>query len=122
MKTFFRNFFVILSVLTMTMGFISCSDDDKEDFSSIVGTWAYEEKGYYEEITFKSNGTFIIESEEYYRDEWDSYTDKGSYELDGNKLIVFIDDEISIVTIVSLTSTKLVLIDDEGDSITYYRV
>ena len=120
MKAIFRNLFVIMSVLTMTMGFISCSDD--EDFDSIVGPWAYEEKGYYEEITFKSNGTFIIESEEYYRDEWDSYTDKGSYELDGNKLIVFIDDEISIVTIVSLTSTKLVLIDDEGDSITYYRV
>jgi len=122
MKTIFKHLFIVISVLTMTTGFVGCSDDDNDvSSSSIVGTWIYEEEDYYEEVTFKSNGTMIIESEEYYNGEWESWTERGTYILDGNELIANIDDENIIVTIISITSSKLVLEDDEGDRETYYR-
>lgn len=110
-------------MLSMTLAFVGCSDDDNDvSSSSIVGTWSYEEEDYYEEITFKANGIMIVESEEYYNGEWESWTERGTYELDGDKLIANIDDEIAIVTVVSVTSSKLVLKDEDGDRWTYYRV
>ena len=117
----------MVSMLAMTISFVGCSDDDNDDASSsIVGTWVYEEDYgdddyYYEEITFKSNGTFIVEWEEFYDGDYDSETERGTYELDGNELIVELDDEIIFVTVVSITSSKLVLEDEEGDRIIYYR-
>ena len=126
MKAIFKYLFVMVSMLTMTLGFVGCSDDDNGGDSSIVGTWVYEEdygddECYYEEITFKSNGTFIVKWEEYYYGDYDSETERGTYEVDGDELIVDFDDEISIVTIISVTSSKLVLEDEYGDRITYYR-
>ena len=127
MKAAFKYLFVMVSMLVMTISFVSCNDEDNDELSSsIVGTWIYEEdysddEYYYEEITFKSNGTFIVKWEEYYYGDYDSDTERGTYEIDGDELIVDFDDEISIVTIVSITSSKLVLEDEEGDRITYYR-
>lgn len=127
MKTIFKHLFSIITILTMSVGFISCDDENSEnEASSIIGTWIYEEdydddEYYYEEITFKSNGTFIVKWEEYYYGEYDSETERGTYELDGNELIVELDDEIIFVTVVSITSSKLVLEDEEGDRIIYYR-
>lgn len=127
MKAAFKYLFVMVSMLVMTISFVSCNDEDNDELSSsIVGTWIYEEdysddEYYYEEITFKSNGTFIVKWEEYYYGDYDSETERGTYEIDGDELIVDFDDEISIVTIVSITSSKLVLEDEEGDRITYYR-
>ena len=127
MKTIFKHLFSIIAILTMSVGFVSCDDENSEnEASSIIGTWIYEEdysddEYYYEEITFKSNGTFIVKWEEYYYGDYDSETERGTYEIDGDELIVDFDDEISIVTIVSITSSKLVLEDEEGDRIIYYR-
>lgn len=127
MKAAFKYLFVMVSMLVMTISFVSCNDEDNDELSSsIVGTWIYEEdysddEYYYEEITFKSNGTFIVKWEEYYYGDYDSDTERGTYEIDGDELIVDFDDEISIVTIVSITSSKLVLEDEEGDRIIYYR-
>ena len=127
MKAAFKYLFVMVSMLVMTISFVSCNDEDNDELSSsIVGTWIYEEdysddEYYYEEITFKSNGTFIVKWEEYYYGDYDSETERGTYEIDGDELIVDFDDEISIVTIVSITSSKLVLEDEEGDRIIYYR-
>lgn len=127
MKTNFKHLFSIIAILTMSVGFVSCDDENSEnEASSIIGTWIYEEdydddEYYYEEITFKSNGTFIVKWEEYYYGEYDSETERGTYELDGNELIVELDDEIIFVTVVSITSSKLVLEDEEGDRIIYYR-
>lgn len=127
MKAAFKYLFVMVSMLVMTISFVSCNDEDNDELSSsIVGTWIYEEdysddEYYYEEITFKSNGTFIVKWEEYYYGDYDSETERGTYEIDGDELIVDFDDEISIVTIVSITSSKLILEDEEGDRITYYR-
>lgn len=129
MKTLFKYLFVMLSMMAMTIGFSACSDDDddKGSSSSIVGTWAYEEEYdddeyYYEEITFKANGTFIAESEEYYYGEYDSSTYRGTWEIDGDELIVGIDDEHIELRIISLTSKRLVLENDEDETIRYYRV
>ena len=127
MKAAFKYLFVMVSMLVMTISFVSCNDEDNDELSSsIVGTWIYEEdysddEYYYEEITFKSNGTFFVKWEEYYYGDYDSETERGTYEIDGDELIVDFDDEISIVTIVSITSSKLVLEDEEGDRIIYYR-
>ena len=127
MKIIFKHLFSIIAILTMSVGFVSCDDENSEnEASSIIGTWIYEEDYddddyYYEEITFKSNGTFIVKWEEYYYGDYDSDTERGTYEIDGDELIVDFDDEISIVTIVSITSSKLVLEDEEGDRIIYYR-
>ena len=127
MKTIFKHLFSIIAILTMSVGFVSCDDENSEnEASSIIGTWIYEEdydddEYYYEEITFKSNGTFIVKWEEFYEGDYDSDTVRGTYEIDGDELIVDFDDEISIVTIVSITSSKLVLEDEEGDRIIYYR-
>lgn len=126
MKAIFKYLFVMISMLTITIGFVGCSDDDNDGGSSIVGTWVYEEdygddEYYCEEVTFKSNGTFIVEWEEYYDGDYDSGTDRGTYEVDGDELIVKFDGEISIATIISVTSSKLVLEDEYGDRITYYR-
>ena len=76
---------------------------------------------YYEEITFKSNGTFIVEWEEFYDGDYDSDTVKGTYEIDGDEIIVEFADEISIITIVSITSNKIVIEDEYGDRLTYHR-
>lgn len=122
MKIFFKYLFVMLSLLATTVGFTACTDKDDDLDSSIVGTWAYEEDDYYEEVTFKANGTMIIESEEYWNGEWDYWTERGTYEVDGDELWGYIDDEYFEVRIVSITSTRLVLEDDEDDRITYYRV
>lgn len=127
MKTIFKHLFSIIAILTMSVGFVSCDDENSEnEASSIIGTWIYEEdydddEYYYEEITFKSNGTFIVKWEEYYYGEYDSETERGTYELDGDELIVELDDEIIFVTVVSITSSKLVLEDEEGDRLIYYR-
>jgi len=127
MKAAFKYLFVMVSMLAMTISFVGCSDDDNDDASSsIVGTWVYEEDFgdddyYYEEITFKSNGTFIVEWEEFYDGDYDSDTVKGTYEIDGDEIIVEFADEISIITIVSITSNKIVIEDEYGDRLTYHR-
>ena len=126
MKTTLKYLFVIMSILTMTVGFVGCDDDNDGGSSSIIGTWAYEEdydddEYYYEEITFKSNGTFIVKWEEYYYGDYDSDTERGTYEIDGDELIVEFADEISIITIVSITSNKIVIEDEYGGRLIYYR-
>ena len=117
----------MLSMMAMTIGFSACSNDDEGgSSSSIVGTWAYEEDDddeyCYEEITFKANGTFIVKSEEYYYGEYDSWTERGTWEIDGDEIIVEIDDEYIDIRIISVTSKKLVLENDEDEIVTYYRV
>ena len=129
MKAAFKYLLVMLSMMAMTIGFAGCSNNDDDDkSSSIVGTWVLEEEYddgyYYEEITFKSNGTVIIEWDE---DGRDIGTARGSYEIDGDELILFIDDSdeyddyYGIYIIVSITSNRLILEDEYGDRMIYYR-
>lgn len=132
MKSIIKYLFLMLIMLASTISFTSCSNDDDENgnnsSSSIVGTWSYEEEDYdyyyYEEVTFKANGTIIVKGEEYYDgDLEDSWTERGTYELDGNELIVELDGEIGFATIISVTSNKLIIEDDEdGDRYVYRRV
>ena len=128
MGTNFKYLFLALVTIVSLTG---CINDDEGDnnaknYSRIVGTWAYEEDDhnyyYYEETTFKANGTIIVKGEKYYDgDLEDSWTERGTYELDGNELIVDIDDEITFAT-VSISSNKLTIIDEEGDRYVYYRI
>ena len=114
-----------MSVLTMTIGFTNC-DDNKGISSSIIGTWIYEEnygddEYYYEEITIKTNGTFICKWEEYYNGDYYSDTVKGTYEIDGDEIIIELDDYITIATIVSVTSNKLIIENEDGEKSIYHR-
>ena len=125
MKTL-KNLYTILAMLAICLCFTACSKDDDNnggdpDASSIVGTWEYEEDDYYEEITFKSSGTVVIYSEEYYDGEWDEWEERGTYSVKGNKLTTDIDDEINTVTF-TVTSKKLTITDEEGDIYIYYKV
>ena len=124
MKTL-KKLHTLLAMLAICLCFTACSNDDDDDnggeAASLIGSWAYEEEDYYEEITFKSNGTFIIYSEEYYAGEWDEWEERGSYSVKGNKLTVDIDDEVTTCTF-KVTSKKLTIENEEGDTYVYYRV
>lgn len=124
MKTL-KNLYTILAMLAICLCFTACSKDDDNnggdsDASSIVGTWVYEEDDYYEEITFKPNGTLTIYSEEYYDGEWDEWEERGTYSVKGHKLTIDIDDEIITFTF-TVTSKKLTITDEEGDTMVYHK-
>ena len=126
MKTL-KKLHTVLAILAICLCFTACSSDDdnnnggNSDAASIVGSWEYEEEDYYEEITFKSNGTVIIYSEEYYDGEWEEWEEKGTYSVKGNKLTVDIDDEVTTCTF-KISSKKLTIENEEGDTYVYYRV
>ena len=128
MKATCRFLFIMTSMLMLTTGFSGCSDDNDGADSSIIGTWAYEEDYgdgdyYYEEITFKANGTFILESVENYYGDYSTETLRGTWEIEGDELIVDIDGDHLEIRIVSISSNKLVLEDYEDDErMTYYKV
>lgn len=148
----YKIFYTLFMLLSMSLGFAACSDDENEEVSSdsIIGTWeAIWEQGYekyegYEDdvwneppsepyrVTFKADGSYF--SEYSYNGKW--YEEMtGTYSVEGKKLYV-IDDEDGEryeITIVSLTSTQLILEEhekyiDEGvvgedyNKVTYKRV
>ena len=125
MKTL-KKLHTLLVMIAICLCFTNCSKEDDDnggdsDSSALVGSWFYEEEDYYEEITFKKNGTFILYSEEYYDGEWDEYEGRGTYSVKGDKLTVDFDDEVSTSTF-KVTSNKLTIKDEEGDTFVYYRI
>lgn len=133
----------ILSLITL--GFSACSDDDEiTNASDLTGLWEpIHAEGYdiwegkketwdfdinastnnadYDRIEFFSDGTC---KGYYYSNGWKSYSEKVTYHLKGNKLIVkdTIEETTDELTIVSLTSTRLILERREtGDGDDYYE-
>lgn len=78
----------LLMLLTLSFGFISCSDDDDKDNNSIVGTWTHEEYDeeatnefmYRETITFRADGAWSVYGEEFISGKKENtYTYSGTY-------------------------------------------
>ncbi len=102
----------LLMLLTLSLGFMACSDDDDNDKNSIVGTWKWEGEGEYVIATFNADGTGVCE--EFWEGGADRYTFRYSYS--NNMLTVLEDGE---------TYTEPCYIKDgllywDGD--VYYRV
>ena len=98
----------LMSCLVLT----SCGDDDKDDPSSasIVGSWRTEFSGGYYQVTFEKNGKY---SEVNYEPVYGADTDLTMVDSEGDKYYY---------TILTLTSDKLVLMDEDGDSDIFARV
>lgn len=115
----------LLTILFMGLSFVSCSSDDNDDdggnnteiVESIVGTWKWSDSEGYQLITFKSNGKGTwkeVDKEEVYEDSF-------SYSYNSSKKVLKInwdDDDPEEWTVISLTSKKLVLENEEGGKIT----
>lgn len=106
---------VILGVLILS----SCSEDDKSD-NSIVGTWTSDRfYGGVDTYVFNKNGTYTWT----YKGTADWFTDhSGTYTY--NRAILTIkrkSGRTDVYVVIGLTNTSLVIMDDEGDSYTYYR-
>lgn len=107
----------------MGFAFVSCSSDDKDDdggnnievVESLVGTWKYTFSTGYQLVTFKSNGKGSLkEIDNAAEDYEDSFT--YSYDSDSQVLKIYWEDEDPEEwQVVSITSKKLVVIDEDGE-------
>ena len=83
-------------MLTLSLGFVACSDDDDDDdgsSSSLVGTWYTEVEDSYDsyriELVLKSDGTG---REVYYEGNY-GYTDNFEYSVKGDVVTVIYEDD-----------------------------
>ena len=129
------NFFAMLvCLLTLSLGFVACSDDNESgDSNHLVGTWEEtRHEGYYysngirveydepsegSRITFYEDGTGIYEGKNWNQNwNWNLF----------NNLLTLTDKDSGgsdVYTVASLTSTELVLefVDLDDFERTYYR-
>ncbi len=94
-------------------------DDDDPDYESlIIGTWAYEDDGYYQLMGFSPYNEFSLLTEEE-EDGNDLYQEFGTYSISGDKLKLKYDDgDRMTITIVSITKRKKLVLEAEGERIT----
>lgn len=91
-KKFFQGLFVFFVAAVLSVGFVSCKDDDETGFS-FVGTWKceYVENGdsCYELVTFNSNGTGAYQWFVYKNGKWNLVEyDNFNYIFDSKASIV----------------------------------
>lgn len=110
----------------MGLSFVSCSSDDNDDdggnntevVESLVGTWKYTFSTGYQLITFRSNGKGTLKEIDYAAED---YEDPFTYSYNANNQILKMyweDEDPSEWEVVSITSKKLVLIDEDGELMT----
>lgn len=109
-------------IATMSVSATSCNKDDDEDDNGIVGTWRDTYEGEWDELTFKSDGTYT----------WTFYDEKdgndietGTYTYTHPILKLTYRDEdgevwSDVYTIKSISSSQLE-IDMEGDICIYKK-
>ena len=126
------SIFCGLLIASLSMTFVSCSDDDEAKGGDIVGTWkekSFDAIGITNYLQLRADGTAV--SIGIYDDEWSWVLDEdekvvvdyGKWSKNGDN-ITFIDDENegnSTATIVKLTSNELGL-SVTGVTIYYNRV
>ncbi len=119
----------LLVILFMGFAVVSCSSDDKDDdggnntevVKSLEGTWKCTFSTGYQLVTFKSNGkgTFLEVDEE---DE--DYEEAFTYTYNANSKtlkINWVDDDPEEWQVVSLTSKKLVVLNEDGRRVTFTK-
>ncbi len=121
MKAF--KLFVTLAIMAMSLGMISCDNDDdknkdddiKEYSKSILGVWYSEEEGDY--VYFYEDGDYHWG---FFFDDHDDSLDEFQYELKGNKLtFIWGKEDKDIVTI--QINGKTLKITEDNESVIYQR-
>ena len=111
-------------IATVSVSVTSCNKDDDDDDNGIVGTWRDTYDDEWDEITFKSNGTFTWTWHE------DGYTDEveeGTYKYEHPTLKLSIRDEedgkvyTDTYTVISVSSSELKLSEEDDDEIYTYK-
>lgn len=96
MNKLLKHFWLIMFLIT---GFTltSCSDDsdseaEEEDNSTLIyGSWKYTfSDGGYHLISFHQNGTYVLQEVD---EDGGSWMENGFFKVDGNELILDIDDD-----------------------------
>lgn len=120
MKKNLLNWMTILMVAIVSVGFVSCGDDDDEDEKkidevTIIGTWRLDYSSGYELLTFNSNGKGTL-SEYYYEGKKEILDEIEAFDYIFNEstmtLRILAGDEVEIWKVESLTSTQMII---DGD-------
>ena len=93
--------------LMVGVSFVSCDDDDEGDVGApkeLLGTWLW----YGEEITFNANGSGVLV------EDGESYPFSFTYDAASKTLTVSADGEVMRWTIVSISNSKMVAVDEDG--------
>lgn len=96
----------LLLALMVGVSFVSCDDDDEGDVGApkeLLGTWLW----YGEEITFNANGSGVLV------EDGESYPFSFTYDAASKTLTVSADGEVMRWTIVSISNSKMVAVDEE---------
>lgn len=97
----------LLLALMVGVSFVSCDDDDEGDVGApkeLLGTWLW----YGEEITFNANGSGVLV------EDGESYPFSFTYDAASKTLTVSADGEVMRWTIVSISNSKMVAVDEDG--------
>lgn len=123
MKNFFKYFFVLFISLMGITTFSSCGDDDDPvttTASSIVGKWKMQgsTNDNYAIMTFKSDGTGVIEEESgsmnfKYTYSYDNSSDKGSLKY------WFVGDDTVYNATITITGSTMMM--TEGSSVSIWN-
>lgn len=120
MKKNLLNWMTILMVAIVSVGFVSCGDDDDEDEKkidevTIIGTWRLDYSSGYELLTFNSNGKGTL-SEYNYEGKKEILDEIEAFDYIFNEstmtLRILAGDEVEIWKVESLTSTQMII---DGD-------
>ena len=107
-------------VAIVSVGFVSCGDDDDEDEKkidevTIIGTWRLDYSSGYELLTFNSNGKGTL-SEYNYEGKKEILDEIEAFDYIFNEstmtLRILAGDEVEIWKVESLTSTQMII---DGD-------
>lgn len=118
----------MMMVAAVSVCFMSCRGDDDSETSindsetSIIGTWEYTFGDGFVLLTFNSDGTVLYQ--EYDNGEWEEEGETMTYTYIKGILSFYSYGKTKPkpVTVVSLTSTKLVLKDwPDGGNCTFYK-
>lgn len=129
-KKFFQGLFAFFVAAVLSVGFVSCNDDDETPSPgnpsgstasafSIVGTWKSQGEGEIMIITFNADGTMLYVEPEY--DEngkiKDEYKESGAYKYDDNSktLTMFFEDGTETYKVEVLSPTVVVIQFEDGD-------
>lgn len=124
MKTKLMSLFVVLLMGLVELGVASCSsgDDDGGSNSELIGTWRYDDSAGYVLCTFNSNGKGTLTEVDYeYGVDEESFT----YTYNASSKILTMlwefSDDLEELRVLYLTSTKLVVSDEDGETITLIK-
>lgn len=125
MKKDLLNWMTILMVAIVSVGFLSCGDDDDDEKGgtvSLVGTWSLNfGPNDYCLLTFNQNGT--VKYQEYDDGEWEEEDTYNYTYIDGILRLTYSNgSERETIEVISLSETKLVLKDwPDGGVNTFVR-